>query len=158
LFGRSHFPAGSDLSPSGFIANHPPGLWGALQWARKYRLPVYVTENGVEDGRDHLRPRYLAGHLRQLWRAANAGWGVRGYYHWTLVDNFEWDRGWSQRFGLYALDPRSGQRTRRPSADFYAEVCRENALSAEMVARHAPEAFEGLFPGGKSLQGLARAP
>ena len=158
LFGRSRYPPGADLSPTGHMANHPEGMWQALQWARSYRLPIYVTENGVEDPRDQLRPRYLAGHLRQVWRAANSNWGVRGYYHWTLVDNFEWDRGWTQRFGLYGLDPKSGNRTRRRSAEFYAEVCQQNALSAEMVASYAPEVFDALFPGGKSIQGLARAP
>lgn len=158
LFGRGHHPAGAEVSPTGHMANYAQGMWRALQWARSFKLPIYVTENGIEDPKDHIRSRYLAGHLRQLWRAANANWRVRGYYHWTLVDNFEWDRGWTQRFGLYALDPKTGRRTRRHSADFYAEVCREGALSAEMVARYAPEVFETLFPGGRSLQGLARAP
>jgi beta-glucosidase len=158
LFGRGSCPAGADLSPTGHMANHPAGLWRALQWARAFGLPIYVTENGVEDPRDNLRPRYLCGHLRQVWRAANANWRVRGYYHWTLVDNFEWDRGWTQRFGLYALDPKRGARTRRPSAELYAKVCRQNALSSDMVAQFAPEALEALFPGGRSMQGLARAP
>lgn len=158
LFGRSRYPPNADLSPTGHMLNHPQGMWRALQWARTYRLPIYITENGIEDARDRIRPRFLAQHLRQLWRAANANWGVRGYYHWTLVDNFEWERGWTQRFGLHALDRKTGARTRRGSADLYAEVCKGNSLTSEMVARYAPEAVASMFPGGHGLQGLSRAP
>jgi len=146
FFGRSTYPPRADLSPSGFIANAPDGFWRSLVWARGFRLPIVVTENGVEDAGDALRPRYLAAHLRQLWRAANLNWQVEGYFHWTLVDNFEWERGWTQRFGLWELDPQTQARRKRPSADFYADVCRRNALTSEAVARFAPDAFEDLFP------------
>jgi beta-glucosidase len=146
LFGRSAYPRSADLSPSGFIANAPDGFWRALTWARGFRLPILVTENGIEDDTDRVRPRYLAAHLRQLWRAANFNWQIEGYYHWTLVDNFEWERGWTQRFGLWALDTETQARVRRPSAGFYEDVCRHNALSSEAVAQYAPEVLEDLFP------------
>ncbi len=146
LFGRSEHPAGGDLSPSGFLVNAPDGLWRALTWARGFRRPIWVTENGVEDAKDEMRPRYLAGHLRQLWRAANFNWDVRGYLHWTLVDNFEWERGWTQRFGLWELDTQTQERRKRPSADFYADICRRNGLASEAVARYAPEVLGDLFP------------
>ncbi len=157
LFGRGGYAPDADLSPMGFIAIEPNGLWDALRWARGFGLPIYITENGIEDHRDHVRPRYLAGHLKQVWRAANANWRIRGYFHWTLVDNFEWDRGWTQRFGLYALDVQTMDRHKRPSADFFREICEANALSSEMVGRYAPEAFNALFPGSKGFSGLARA-
>jgi beta-glucosidase len=146
LFGRSAYPEGADLSPNGWIANDPQGFWRALVWARRFRLPILVTENGIEDDADGIRPRYLASHLRQLWRAASLNWQVEGYYHWSLVDNFEWERGWTQRFGLWEVDPATQERRRRPSADFYAEICRANALTSDSVARHAPEVFDDLFP------------
>jgi len=146
LFTRGFYPPGADLSPTGFLANEPEGLGRALAWARRFGLPIYVTENGVEDPEDRMRPRYLAAHLRQVWKAVNVGTPVRGYYHWSLVDNFEWERGWTQRFGLWGLDTETQARQRRPSVDFYAEICRANALSSEMVARYAPEALESLFP------------
>jgi len=146
LFGRSGYPKGADLSPNAFIAHTPEGFWRALVWARRYRLPILITENGIEDDADGIRPRYLATHLRQLWRAANFNWRIEGYYHWTLVDNFEWERGWTQRFGLWALDPVTQERRRRPSADFYEDICRKNALSSEAVARFAPEVLEDIFP------------
>jgi beta-glucosidase len=146
LFGRRSYPKAAEVSPTGFIANQPEGFFEALRWAQRFGLPIYVTENGIEDAADRLRPRYLAEHLRQLWLAANFNWKVRGYFHWTLVDNFEWERGWSQRFGLWELDVETQARIRRPSADFYSEICRANALSSEMVARYAPEAFADMFP------------
>ena len=76
LFGRRAFPPGVALSSTGFIANVPEGFWDGLKWAHGYELPILVTENGVEDDVDTLRPRYLAEHLHQLWRAANFNWRV----------------------------------------------------------------------------------
>lgn len=140
------YPEGADLSPTGYIANEPEGMWEALCWAHRFNLPIYVTENGVEDAESTIRPRYLAAHIRQVWRAVNFNWRVRGYFHWSLVDNFEWERGWTQRFGLWALDIRTQQRKKRISADLYAEICKANGLSSEMVAIYAPEVLEQMFP------------
>jgi beta-glucosidase len=104
------------------------------------------TENGIEDALDLIRPRYMLEHLHQVWRAVNFNWPVKGYFHWTLVDNFEWERGWSQRFGLWELDRETQARHKRPSADLYAEICRENGISDEMVRHYAPAALPRLFP------------
>ncbi len=153
LFGRGFFPPDADLSPTGFIANVPEGMWVALNWARAYGLPIYITENGVEDDEDSVRPRYLASHIRQVWRAVNFNWRVRGYFWWSLVDNFEWERGWTQRFGLWELDVKTQERRKRSSADLYAEICKANGLSTEMVARFAPEAFGEIFPGATLPEG-----
>jgi beta-glucosidase len=146
-FSKGFYPAEADLSPTGYLANEPDGFWEALKFAKSFDLPVIITENGVEDGTDELRPRYLAQHLRKVWSAANFNWKVEGYYLWTLVDNFEWDRGWTQRFGLWSLDPNTQERNPRQSADFYSEICHANALSSEMVLKYAPEVFEDMFPG-----------
>jgi beta-glucosidase len=81
-----------------------------------------------------------------MWRAMNFNWQVKAYFHWSLVDNFEWDRGWTERFGLWELDTESQRRTRRPSANLYAEVCKANALSSEMVQQYCPEVFDKIFP------------
>ncbi len=141
------FPPGTDLSEHDYIANHPEGLTMALRWCLQFKLPIYITENGVEDSDDHMRPRYLAQHVHQVWRAVNFNFPVQGYFHWTLVDNFEWERGWSMRFGLWELDIASQARRKRPSADLYAAICRENGLSSEMVAHYAPEILDKMFPG-----------
>jgi beta-glucosidase len=153
LFGRRSFPAGSELdvmAAAGEIAgyaSYPPGLFDTLRWAHRWKLPIYVTENGIGDPEDSLRRRYLLGHLRQLWRAVNFNWDVRGYFHWSLVDNFEWERGWDHRFGLYALDPNTQVRTPRESARLYAEIARSNSISSDMVERYAPALKAEMFPG-----------
>jgi beta-glucosidase len=85
-------------------------------------------------------------HILQLWRAVNFNYPVKGYFHWSLVDNFEWERGWSQRFGLWELARETQERKKRPSADLYAAICRENGLTTEMVWQYAPDLFEKLFP------------
>ena len=146
LFNRSFFQPGADLSPNGFIANDPQAFYDLIMWGLQFKLPILITENGVEDAEDHLRPRYLVQHLHQLWRAVNFNYPVKGYFHWSLVDNFEWERGWTQRFGLWELDVQTQARRKRPSASLYAEICRENGISSEMVARYTPEIFNQVFP------------
>ncbi|MGD9092041.1 MAG: family 1 glycosylhydrolase, partial [Anaerolineales bacterium] len=146
FFGRRFFPQGALLSDSGDIANEPDGLFASLKWGRKFGLPLIVTENGLDDAEDRLRPRYMIQHLHQTWRAVNFNFPVKGYFHWTLVDNFEWERGWTQRFGLWELDVESQARRKRPSFDLYAEICRENGISSEMVERYAPDILGEMFP------------
>ena len=95
-----------------------------------------------------MRPRYLApASASGLAARSTWAWPVRGYYHWTLVDNFEWERGWTQRFGLWGLDPATQERSERPSARLYAEICRENGITSGMIRRYAPELLPRLFPG-----------
>jgi len=147
LFADQHYRPGVELSENGWIANEPEGLFEAIRWARRFGIPILVTENGVEDSRDTLRPRYMIEHIHQVWRAVNFNWPVEGYIWWSLIDNFEWERGWTQRFGLWELDPATQARRKRPSADLYSEICRENGISSEMVARYSPETFLRLFPG-----------
>ncbi len=148
LFTHSGFPDDADFSATKFIANIPQGFYDSLRWAvQTYPdMPIIVTENGVEDAADRMRPRYIAQHIHQLWRAVNFNWPIKGYFHWSLVDNFEWERGWTQRFGLWEIDPETQKRTKRPSADLYAEICKENGLSSEMVAKYCPEVSEKIFP------------
>jgi beta-glucosidase len=146
MFGRRYYASDADLSSTGFISNQPEGLFEALKWGRQFQVPMIVTENGVEDADDQLRPRYLIQHIHQVWRAVNFNWPVKGYFLWTLVDNFEWERGWTQRFGLWELDPETQVRRKRPSADLYAEICQQNKLTSEMVSKYAPEVFEKIFP------------
>jgi len=146
LFGRRSFRQDADLSETGFIANEPEGFHEAIRWANRFGKDIIVTENGVEDASDEFRPRYLAQHIEHLWRAVNFGWRVKAYFHWSLVDNFEWERGWTQRFGLWELDIETQKRRKRKSADFYEEICKTNSLSSEMVKEYCPEAMEKIFP------------
>jgi beta-glucosidase len=146
LFGRRYFREGADLSSTGFLANEPLGMYEALKWGLKFNLPIIITENGFDDSDDRVRPRFIIEHLHQVWRAVNFNWPIKGYFHWTLVDNFEWERGWTQRFGLWELDVDTQARHKRPSANLYAEICRENGISDDMAKRYAPEVLAELFP------------
>jgi beta-glucosidase len=148
LFTDSSFAADSDFSDHRFIANVPEGFFDSIRWAVDWfpGTPIIVTENGVENADDGLRRRYLAQHIRQMWRAVNFNWPVRGYFHWSLVDNFEWERGWTQRFGLWELEVETQKRIKRPSADLYAAICRENGLSSGMVREYCPEVLAKIFP------------
>ena len=94
--------------------------------ARRLDTPVYVTENGLYDNTDTLRPRFLVEHVGAVAEALRKGVDVRGYFHWSLVDNFEWAEGWSTHFGLLELDRETGERTPRRTAEIYAEICRSN--------------------------------
>jgi beta-glucosidase len=97
--------------------------------------PVYVTENGCAyddepdaDGRvaDSRRVDYLDGHLRAVGQAIEAGVDVRGYFTWSLVDNFEWAEGYTKRFGLVHVDYETQRRTPKDSFDWYRRVIAEN--------------------------------
>lgn len=146
MFAKLRYPEGATLSETGFLANVPSGMIDAVLWGNKFGVPMIITENGVEDSKDTLRPRYLVEHLHALWKVMNGNFPVEGYFHWSLVDNFEWERGWTQRFGLWGLDTETQARIRRPSVDLYAEICRTNGISADMVEKYAPDAMQTLFP------------
>ncbi len=139
MFQERFFDPDAELSENGFIATEPIGFTESLQWAQRYQVPIYITENGVEDSHDTMRPHYLVTHLYQLQKAIQSGMDIRGYMHWSQVDNFEWERAWTQRFGLWGLNVETQERIRRPSADIYRDICTQNALSAENIARYAPE-------------------
>ena len=83
----------------------PAGLRNVVEEAASYGKPVYVTENGIDDGDDTQRGAYLSGYLGALREAIAEGADVRGYFYWSLIDNYEWAEGFEARFGLYGYDP-----------------------------------------------------
>ncbi|MFQ5613113.1 MAG: glycoside hydrolase family 1 protein [Anaerolineae bacterium] len=123
----------------------PGGLYRCLKRLAAYGKPIFIAENGLDDAQDRRRPRFLLAHLAAVHRAIREGVDVRGFYHWTLVDNYEWVEGWTTRFGLIALDPETQARAPRRSAEMYAAIARANAISEELVAGYAPEAVEDIF-------------
>ncbi len=147
MFMRLSFPEDAEVSPNGMIANLPEEFYKSLEWALQFEVPIIVTENGTEDAEDSFRRKYLTSHIHQLWRAVNFNYPIKGYFVWSLVDNFEWAEGWTRRFGLYELENDSQLRKKRRSADLYAVVCKQNALTSAMVREYAPELVETLFPG-----------
>jgi beta-glucosidase len=130
-----HTDMGWPITPDGFtellvrLKNDYPNL-----------PPIYITENGcayddgVMDGRcaDPRRIQYLNSHLRALKDAIDDGVDVRGYYQWSLMDNFEWALGYAKRFGLVHIDFDTLERTPRDSAFWYREVIKRNGLAATL--------------------------
>jgi beta-glucosidase len=110
-----------------------------------YGKPIYITENGLPDADDDQRPGFLVSTLAQVKRAIDEGVDVRGYYHWTFVDNFEWAHGWALRFGLVALDVDSGERTPRRSARLFTAIARANAIAPDVVRKYAPDSYAETF-------------
>lgn len=110
----------------------PDGMVHQLERLAALGVPLYVTENGMFDPADERRPGFLVDHVEALARAIHAGLDVRGYFVWSLVDNFEWAEGWSTPFGLFALDRATGERRPRTSAEVYAAICRARGLPEEL--------------------------
>ena len=106
----------------------PAGFRQVLEEAAQYGKPVYVTENGIDDPEDDERPGYLRDYLGAVHDAIAAGADVRGYFHWSLLDNYEWAEGFAAHFGLYGFNRRTLQRSERPSARLFRRIARANAL------------------------------
>ena len=134
------------LSDFGYGDIHPEGILPLLKLLAAGRLPVYITESGLPDADDRLRPGFILRQLRALWSAVQFQL-IQGYYHWTLTDNFEWGEGWRMKFGLYAFDASTGIRTPRRSALLYRDIIRRNGIDGDIVREYAPELVEQLFPG-----------
>jgi len=146
LFSRRLHADDAELLDGGYGEFYPKGLFRCLQRLARLGLPIYVTENGIPDNDDDQRPRYLLTHLHQMWHAIQLCYPVMGYYHWTLVDNFEWAEGWTLRFGLIELDPKSQARTPRRSAELYANIAQANAITPQSIDSYAPELRAELLP------------
>ena len=141
LFGNILVPEGvpqGDWGTEGPLAEAYPGALGiAAGYAARLGKPVYILENGVPDALDRIRPWLLVNALRELHRAMADGVDVRGYFHWTLTDNFEWNDGWRLRFGLVELDPATQQRTMRESGRLFAAIAKQNRIPVGMLKRYS---------------------
>lgn len=108
---------------------YPSSLYNVItDVAQRYHRPIYVTENGLADAADRHRTQFLTESLLHLHRAQQVGADVRGYLHWSLLDNFEWDKGYWPRFGLIAVDYKTLERIPRESALVYKKICESNGL------------------------------
>lgn len=104
----------------------PEGLYPLLlrTWSR-FKKPIFVTENGVADHKDQYRRWWIEETIVAMERALSEGVDLRGYFHWSLLDNFEWESGWWPKFGLVEVDRETMKRTIRPSAKWFAERIKE---------------------------------
>ncbi|HVD01440.1 MAG TPA: glycoside hydrolase family 1 protein [Candidatus Dormibacteraeota bacterium] len=127
-FGTQLNPPGYPISDFG-DAIKPDWIREALVELKRFGKPVYVTESGIATTDDSIRERFLVDILAEVHRAiAEDGVDVRGYFHWTSMDNFEWSHGYRMKFGIIAVDRKTMERTLKPSAHLFGRIARANAL------------------------------
>lgn len=134
------FPPGHPQNALRWFIEPEALYWGPKFLYERYKVPLVITENGLAgldwvdlDGRvrDYQRIDYTRRYLRELRRAAHDGADIRGYFHWSLMDNFEWQHGYSQRFGLIHVDYSTLRRTLKDSARWYRTVIDTNGASLD---------------------------
>ena len=137
-------------SPPEWGEIYPQGLFDVIKhmW-ETMRKPIYITETGAPDYGDEIRQWYITRAVHSIWRAINFNIPVQGIYYWTLMDNFEWSAAYNPefRFGLYAVDFATQERTLRDSGALYREISLANGLSSAMVENYTPQLIDLLFPG-----------
>ncbi|MCP5094696.1 MAG: family 1 glycosylhydrolase [Chloroflexi bacterium] len=146
-FIQTDWPPDAIVSDGNYGEVYPEGIFKVIKQVLPYKKPIYITENGLPDVEDKLRPSFILTHLREVWRAISFCFPVMGYYHWSLVDNFEWDRGWTQRFGLIELDMETQVRKLRRSGRLYGEICRSGSINSNMAAWYTPDLLKTIFRG-----------
>ncbi len=116
--------AGYPVSQVGWEV-YPRGLYDVIKMLHeRYKLDMIVTENGIADPKDMLRPYYLISHVSEVERALSEGYPILGYFHWSFMDNYEWAKGFDKRFGLVEVDFKTKERRPRPSAYVYSQMIR----------------------------------
>jgi len=108
---------------------YPQGIYNVLKYLHKFRKPILIMENGIPDAQEKYRAAFIKEHLYWVHRAIQDGIDVRGYFYWSLLDNFEWAAGFAPKFGLIAVDRKTFVRTVKPNALVYKRICEENKLT-----------------------------
>jgi len=108
---------------------YPKGLYNVLKFYENSKTCRFYYRNGIADAEDSHRARFIVDHLKYVQQAIAEGANVRGYFYWSLLDNFEWAYGFGPKFGLYKVDRTNFVRTPRPSAAVYAEICKNNGVT-----------------------------
>ena len=101
---------------------YPRGFYDALQTVSTLGKPIIVTENGIADKQDNLREKWIREYLEQLQNALNDGMDIRGYFYWSLLDNYEWAEGYHMKFGLYEVNFKTQERKLREGAKIYRQI------------------------------------
>ena len=125
-------------SPTDYVSDlgwwiNPRGLGEILKKLGKYNLPIYITENGLADSKDRLRAHFLRDMILSCAMAINKERvDLRGYFYWSLLDNYEWHQGFWPRFGLVEIDYKNDlARKPRKSFYFYAKICKDNSITVK---------------------------
>ena len=101
---------------------YPEGFYKALKKVNELGLPIYVTENGIADESDKIRPMFIKRYLYAMDKAMSERIDVRGYFYWSLMDNFEWAEGYDGKFGLYNVDRTTLERNLRKGSEAFVEI------------------------------------
>ena len=107
---------------------YPEGIYEVIKNFSRFDKPIYIMENGLADEKDEKREQFIKDHLAYIHKAITDGYDVRGYFHWSLLDNFEWAEGHTAKFGLYRVDRATFARTPQPSAKEYSRICHDNGF------------------------------
>ena len=133
IFVPDDVPQGDPCVDRPYGEAYPRAVRLAVERASRLGKPIYILENGVPDAQDRIRPWLIVNVIREIHSLIREGRDIRGYFHWTLTDNFEWTEGWRLRFGLVELDPVTQRRTLRDSGRLYGEIARSNALTPDLL-------------------------
>ncbi|HEV7673731.1 MAG TPA: family 1 glycosylhydrolase [Candidatus Angelobacter sp.] len=139
-----HKPQGDSGIEVPYGEVYPEGLRQAVEHFAGFKKPIYILENGVPDREDRIRPWAIESIISQMHDLLAEGIDLRGYFHWTLADNFEWNEGWHLRFGLYELDPATQIRKPRASAQVYEQLIKQSRRKDPMPAKDLSSKME--FP------------
>jgi beta-glucosidase len=108
---------------------YPKGLYDVCIEAKvMFKKPIYIFENGLADAKDNYRSDFIREHLEFLSKALVDCADVKGYFYWSLTDNFEWNKGFDPRFGLVEIDYRTLERKPRPSFYAYKKIIENNGI------------------------------
>lgn len=133
-----HDRSGLGLTDNGWEIT-PESLGTLIDEAAQIDRPLLITENGLADGADRFRSEFLRMHYEEIVKAEARGIPIHGYFHWSLLDNYEWLDGYEPKFGLYSVDRTTMARTPRPSVDVFRALGRSftQSLPPAQTALHA---------------------
>lgn len=127
----AHYP--DEIMTDMPYAIYPQGFYDALMDLKELQIPIYVTENGIADAKDDRRDLYIRSYLAAMDKAIADGADVRGYYYWSIMDNFEWDMGYGKKFGLIEVDRQTQERKLRTGAKFYVSVLQKALANSNLI-------------------------
>ncbi|MFH1667847.1 MAG: glycoside hydrolase family 1 protein [Candidatus Komeilibacteria bacterium] len=112
---------------------YPPGIFDVVMDLANYKIPIYITENGIAVDKDNKRARFIVSYVKELYHAIQAGAPVKGYFYWSLLDNWEWEKGYNADFGIVDVDMETKKRTIRESGKVYGQIAEHNGIPHDLL-------------------------